>query len=224
MATAQSIILEFGKHKGRDTDWVWINDRAYAEWMLRQEPSGMNNFNEVRSEFLRRKIKDAIHEQEVRRAKKKSDESFAEYIKRKRAENAESQRAYYEYMRPGGDTWDNPYFKGGAQFYTFDEWERQAKQDEARQNRKQYEENQDFNWFEDDEPRGYNDFRKPRQSTSRTAWHEVLGVSMHADEKTIKTAWRKLVSKWHPDRNTDPKAAEMTQKINDAYAEAMKGR
>jgi len=39
-------------------------------------------------------------------------------------------------------------------------------------------------------------------------FYDVLGVSKDADGKTIKTAYRKLAMKYHPDRNPDDKAAE----------------
>jgi len=49
-----------------------------------------------------------------------------------------------------------------------------------------------------------------------TDYYEVLGVSKDADEKEIRKAYRSLSLKYHPDRNQDPDANEMFQKINEA--------
>ena len=48
--------------------------------------------------------------------------------------------------------------------------------------------------------------------------YEVLGVPKTASEAEIKSAFRKLAKKHHPDRNkTDPKAKERFSELNDAY-------
>jgi len=48
--------------------------------------------------------------------------------------------------------------------------------------------------------------------------HQILGISQNATEEEIKTAYRKMVLKFHPDRNkgVDPKKIV---EINKAYAE-----
>lgn len=47
--------------------------------------------------------------------------------------------------------------------------------------------------------------------------YEVLGVAKDATPKEIKTAFRALASKYHPDRNEDPGAPAMMQEVNRAY-------
>ncbi|MEP2943702.1 MAG: J domain-containing protein [Hyphomicrobiales bacterium] len=48
--------------------------------------------------------------------------------------------------------------------------------------------------------------------------YSTLGVTKAADEREIKSAFRKLAKKYHPDQNTDnPKAQEKFSEINTAY-------
>ena len=48
--------------------------------------------------------------------------------------------------------------------------------------------------------------------------YELLQVSPNADQEIIQAAYRRLILRHHPDRSTEPNAAEMTQRLNDAYA------
>src|SRR5687768_15191669 len=49
-------------------------------------------------------------------------------------------------------------------------------------------------------------------------YYEVLGVGKAADEKALKSAFRNLAKKFHPDANPGDKAAEHKFKeINEAY-------
>lgn len=57
---------------------------------------------------------------------------------------------------------------------------------------------------------------------SKRDFYEVLGVDKSADEKLMKSAYRKKAMQYHPDRNPDDdKAAAKFQEVSDAY-EALK--
>ena len=48
--------------------------------------------------------------------------------------------------------------------------------------------------------------------------YSVLGVDKSSDEKQVKSAFRKLAKKYHPDRNKDnPKAQDKFSEVNTAY-------
>lgn len=47
--------------------------------------------------------------------------------------------------------------------------------------------------------------------------YSVLQISRNASPKEIKQAYKRLVMKWHPDKNDSPKAKEKIMDINRAY-------
>lgn len=44
-----------------------------------------------------------------------------------------------------------------------------------------------------------------------------LGLEPGASDVEVKRAWRRMVSRWHPDRNASAEAAALIQRINGAY-------
>lgn len=53
--------------------------------------------------------------------------------------------------------------------------------------------------------------------------YDVLGIPRDSTMDTVKTAYKKLVMKWHPDKNAgDPNAEEKIREINAAYDEIKK--
>lgn len=61
-------------------------------------------------------------------------------------------------------------------------------------------------------------------------WHEVLGVPPDATIEQIRKAYEEKSAEFHPDRvagmgpEFEQTALRMTRRINDAYAEAVRGR
>src|SRR5919198_817666 len=54
--------------------------------------------------------------------------------------------------------------------------------------------------------------------SAKRCYYETLEVDRNADESKLKSAFRKLAMKWHPDRNPGDATSEMKFKeINEAY-------
>lgn len=56
--------------------------------------------------------------------------------------------------------------------------------------------------------------RKPGQALTL---YNVLTVKPEADQAEIKASWRRLIRQWHPDRNSEPDAAQQFHAIQAAY-------
>jgi len=52
---------------------------------------------------------------------------------------------------------------------------------------------------------------------SKKDYYETLGVTRSASESEMKSAYRKLALKWHPDKNKEPGAEAKFKEINEAY-------
>ena len=48
-------------------------------------------------------------------------------------------------------------------------------------------------------------------------YYEILGISIESSTDEIKTAYRKLARKYHPDINKSPDAIQMFKDITEAY-------
>jgi len=53
---------------------------------------------------------------------------------------------------------------------------------------------------------------------SKRDYYEILGISKTADESEIKSAFRKLAKKYHPDVSKEPDASEKFKEAQEAYA------
>jgi molecular chaperone DnaJ len=54
-------------------------------------------------------------------------------------------------------------------------------------------------------------------ATTKRDYYEVLGIVRGASEDDIRKAYRKLAFQYHPDRNSEPSAAERFKEIKEAY-------
>ena len=55
---------------------------------------------------------------------------------------------------------------------------------------------------------------------SKGEWYEVLGLPENATRKQVRSVYRQLALRYHPDRNKSPGALEKFKEISQAYAEA----
>ena len=53
-------------------------------------------------------------------------------------------------------------------------------------------------------------------------YYDVLGVNKNATDAEIKSSFRKLAKKYHPDLNKEPDAAEKFKEVQDTNNEKLK--
>lgn len=53
--------------------------------------------------------------------------------------------------------------------------------------------------------------------TSKRDYYDILGVGKTSSDTELKTAYRKLALKWHPDKNKEKEAEGKFKEINEAY-------
>jgi len=51
-----------------------------------------------------------------------------------------------------------------------------------------------------------------------------LGLRPQASDEAVKAAWRRLLSRWHPDRNPSADAADRVKRFNVAYEQILQQR
>jgi len=59
---------------------------------------------------------------------------------------------------------------------------------------------------------------------SKRDYYEILGVEKDADEKVLKSAYRKLAMKFHPDQNPDDGAAILLAAIHQTFSRIFSAR
>lgn len=105
-----------------------------------------------------------------------------------------------------------------------------VKRGEVHQNLEEWEEAvQDYGAAAASDPAGFGVQQKLKyaqqqaKAAKKKDYYKILGVAKDAEEKAIKTAYRKLALKWHPDKNSESdeskaRAEKMFKEINEAWA------
>ena len=62
-----------------------------------------------------------------------------------------------------------------------------------------------------------SEFRKAAKNSTLPDYYKILGISRNATPEEIKTKYRELAKRLHPDRSKDEKTKEKMAEINKAY-------
>lgn len=190
---------------------------------------------------------DAERFRKAQEAERKRQEDLAERTRRAKEENAEHMRQQQQYerrqrekaereqreSRAGADRKARPNSFEGMfnEDFAYQNAGFRSQFEEAMRQQKQRDHWSAFSGF------GFGNadfagFRQQQQEKpkarhkEREPWHVVLGIPPGSDKATIKSAWRKLCSKWQPRTNADAldtERTEMMKKINTAKDEGLKG-
>jgi DnaJ-domain-containing protein 1 len=191
---------------------------------------------------------DAERFRKAQEAERKRQEDLAERTRRAHEENAEHMRRQQEFERrqrekaekerresragadrpAGGKAGPNPFEGMFDEDFTNAFYEGMSKGDRHRQ---YYGFGSafggaDFAGNSNDRKRQERQNGPKARHKEREPWHVVLGVPPGSDKATIKSAWRKLCSKWQPRTNAEAlevERTEMMKKINTAKDEGLKG-
>lgn len=151
------------------------------------------------------------------------------------AEQAREKRKEYERQNANRERAENASYRSRQKYeHAFNEKARATSEEELR---KRFEEvflhiNSKFQNAFNENMRSWNDAYKraggfnqktppPKTPGAKQKWYEILGVSPGADKATIKSAWRALAKKHHPDRAGG--SNESMTRINAAKDEGLGG-
>ncbi|MBF0197956.1 MAG: DnaJ domain-containing protein [Planctomycetes bacterium] len=110
-----------------------------------------------------------------------------------------------------------------------DEWqkerEKRDKQRHAQEKKFQHEQSQSRKEQNKEKSHSSSHTSTPRLKSKRSVYLDIIGCPLNADMKEIRSAYKKLSMRYHPDRvqpgdgqNTHKESEEMMKKINEAWA------
>lgn len=136
---------------------------------------------------------------------------------------------YAKYFKDGSSKYrDINYYKNEYDQMKQREFEEELRREEERRRQRRKQQEEQWKKFFEDNFRGYsqgnyqgsyqgnnNPFSSFKKRYEQAC--DILGVSYDADYDTIKSAYRRLAKKYHPDISKEKNADEMFKKINNAF-------